>query len=253
MSAPWASGITEEGPGNWNGITGRIELQVTDSVWIEAVRVFADVPGKPARVQVKVRNLTGKGQRADLLLSASPRGTTAPPAETKTPVEISAKPETNLELSLSLGSTPRLWDQFSPALYDLSVSLGGSQARTVFGVGSGPGRARSSPSTGARSCCAATSITARSRYRAIHPWTRLPGSGDCGSTRLRLQPCSLPLLVSARIGLRSRRRAGPPLPGGEPDVDRRRPDFSRHRAHCLHPVGGGANRRYVRQPPLVRA
>ena len=26
---PWASGITEEGPGNWNGITGRIELRAT--------------------------------------------------------------------------------------------------------------------------------------------------------------------------------------------------------------------------------
>jgi len=131
---PWASGITEEGPGNWNGVTGRIELQVTDSVWIEAVRVFADVPGKTARVQVKVRNLTGKVRSAGLRLSASARGTSAQSAETNSRVEISAKPETNLEVSLSLGSAPRLWDEFSPALYDLSVSLGASEARTVFGM-----------------------------------------------------------------------------------------------------------------------
>lgn len=131
---PWASGITEEGPGNWNGVTGRIELQMTDPIWIEAVRVFPNVPAKAARVLVKIRNLTGKAARGELLLTPSVSGASTRLEQTRKPVEISPKPETSLEVQLPLGPAPQLWDEFSPALYDLVVQLGESEARTQFGL-----------------------------------------------------------------------------------------------------------------------
>ena len=131
---PWASGITEEGPGNWNGIVGAIELRATDLVWIKSVRVFPNAQSGTARIQVRVGNLTGKGRSAELLLSVSSRENAAEKSETRKRVEISARPQTILETEFSLGASTRLWSDFSPALYNLTVSLGQTEARTVFGL-----------------------------------------------------------------------------------------------------------------------
>ena len=36
-SRMWAMSLTEESQGNWNGTIGRLEIQVTDPVWIERI------------------------------------------------------------------------------------------------------------------------------------------------------------------------------------------------------------------------
>lgn len=131
---PWASAVTEEGPGNWNGVVGRIELQMTEPVWIDALRVFTEVTNKSLRVQLRIRNLSAKPAQAELTLRAAPRGGPAPPAEMKSQVEISARPESSVEAPLSLGSAVQLWDESTPALYDLTASLGPDEVQTLFGM-----------------------------------------------------------------------------------------------------------------------
>lgn len=131
---PWASAVTEEGPGNWNGVIGRIELQMTEPVWIESMRVFPEVTNKALRVQLKIRNLTAKPAKSELTLRAAARGGALPPAEVKSQVEVSARPESSVEAPLPLGDTVLLWDESTPALYDLSASLGTGEIQTVFGM-----------------------------------------------------------------------------------------------------------------------
>lgn len=131
---PWTSAVTEEGPGNWNGVIGRIELQMTEPVWIDSMRVFTEVTNKSLRVQLKIRNLTAKPAKSELTLRAAARGGALPPAEVKSQVEVSARPESSVEAPLPLGDAVRLWDESTPALYDLTASLGAGEIQTVFGM-----------------------------------------------------------------------------------------------------------------------
>src|SRR5690606_8354042 len=56
----WGFAITDDTQGNWNGITGRMELRATDPIWISDIQVYAD------RLQVKLGNITGKSHQAVL-------------------------------------------------------------------------------------------------------------------------------------------------------------------------------------------
>lgn len=44
--------ISEKTQTNWNGIVGRMELQVTDPIWIDDVQVYPDVKNNSAKIRV---------------------------------------------------------------------------------------------------------------------------------------------------------------------------------------------------------
>jgi hypothetical protein len=110
--------------GNWNGIVGRIELTATDMVWIEHVRVTPDVDRKQARLRIRLGNRTGGPVEGLLTLAAKsfngPREH-CPPAKSR-PVAI-AVGESTVEVDYPMGDDVLLWDEFTPSLYRLAVSL----------------------------------------------------------------------------------------------------------------------------------
>ena len=54
-----SSAVTEEGPGNWNGVAGSLELRATDWVWIDAIYLYPSLARNTVRVKVRVRELDG--------------------------------------------------------------------------------------------------------------------------------------------------------------------------------------------------
>lgn len=123
---PHAHSTSEHTQTNWNGVVGRIELQATDPLWIRDVQVYPDVDKKSAKIRVRVGNRTGTPQKCSIALqaegeAASGRWTTS--SQCAIPAQPSAISNLDVELDLSLGDSPRLWDEFSPALYDLTVTL----------------------------------------------------------------------------------------------------------------------------------
>ncbi len=112
---------------NWNGIVGKIELAASDPVAIENVQVFPDVDRKLAKVRMTVANVTGKPVSGEITLSAKARsgGEQVPAKTIKFDAKDARKP---IEIELPMGDNIRLWDEFSPSLYDLAVTLktGGS-------------------------------------------------------------------------------------------------------------------------------
>jgi len=115
---------------NWNGIIGKLELRAFDPVSIADAQVFPDVERKIAKVRVTIANATGKLIRAKLVLRR---------AGGQSSREFTASERlTTVEAELPMGANVRLWDEFSPVLYDLTVSLAAgpySDARTVtFGM-----------------------------------------------------------------------------------------------------------------------
>lgn len=110
--------------GAWNGIIGRIELQVRDPVWIERVRLTPDLAANVTHAAVTIGNRTGKAQAGAVSLSARSFNS-APQHQTDTAsagFSISAVGGT-VNVDLPMGRNAPRWDEFNPALFELTAEL----------------------------------------------------------------------------------------------------------------------------------
>ena len=116
---------------NWNGLIGRLELRAKDLVSVADVEVYPDVDRKLAKVSVVISNVTGRSASGQLVLRASgARGAADVPVQTVS--FTAAQSRTVVTVDLPVGENPRLWDEFSPALYDLTVSMTAKSGRRRF-------------------------------------------------------------------------------------------------------------------------
>ncbi|MGI6219085.1 MAG: sugar-binding domain-containing protein [Bacteroidaceae bacterium] len=118
--------VTDQTQGNWNGIVGRMELRCEPITWIQSVQVYPDVQQKKARVRLSIGMNKERKLKGTLRLVATSFNTDAPVQTRQMEVKLPGKKSTqitNLELSLPMGDSVLLWDEFSPALYRLTVSL----------------------------------------------------------------------------------------------------------------------------------
>ena len=119
-----AHSVSDHTQTNWNGIAGALKLVATDRVWIDDVQVYPDVPGRAARVRVRIGNMTGKPAAASLRLSAAAFNAPAAHTPRELEAEVAVGPEgAEVELAYELGPGALLWDEFQPALYRLRVAL----------------------------------------------------------------------------------------------------------------------------------
>ena len=97
----WAHAITEDTQGNWNGIIGAIELRATDPVWIRSAQVFS------SKIRVNIGNQSGQPQDGKIAGSAVriPMG------------------GGELEVPFVPPLEAKKWDEFSPSIHTLSLSL----------------------------------------------------------------------------------------------------------------------------------
>jgi hypothetical protein len=107
----WSSAITEEGPGNWNGIAGRMEMRATDAVWIDGVSAYPDLARNLVHVKVKIRNTTGEAAAANLTLTV---GT----ATGSTGIVVGNLPVEVIGRDLTLASPAQPWSEFTPAVQE---------------------------------------------------------------------------------------------------------------------------------------
>ena len=143
----WAMSLTEESQGNWNGVIGRIELQAKDPVWIERVETHPDIDKKSTSVIAWVRSRVGSVS-GELAVSAFSGDHKMEPvnatfhtkddsqrcaADHLSPIlgDLSGdyyerRALTKVELNIPFGQGAKLWDEFSPNVYQLRVELSGS-------------------------------------------------------------------------------------------------------------------------------
>ena len=128
---------SEHTQSNWNGIVGRIELLAHDPVRLADVQVYPDAAARKARVSVTLANASGASGHGSVSVAFSERGGSTV-AETKAAVTWDDKGG-RVDIELALGEQAKLWDEFHPNLYDLTVRLttqsGLSDSRLVcFGL-----------------------------------------------------------------------------------------------------------------------
>ena len=118
---PFVSALFGGTPGNMNGIIGRIELEAVPPVWIDDVQVYPDTDRRQARVVVKLGNATGRAGHGTMRIADQ---------------SLDAAWEAGggrVEAAVDL-SGAKLWDEFSPNLQELTVTLGGDSRAVRFGM-----------------------------------------------------------------------------------------------------------------------
>jgi beta-galactosidase/beta-glucuronidase len=135
-----AHSVTDHSQGDWNGIVGRIELSATSPVWVKDLQVYPDIATKSVKVKGSLGNATGQAGHGAIKLEAADLGidasrTSRSVADGTVEVSWGANGGT-FETTLALGSAAPLWDEFNPALFRLSATLGeaSSSKAVMFGL-----------------------------------------------------------------------------------------------------------------------
>lgn len=135
-SQTWRSHmVVEETQGNWNGIVGEISLKMQDPVYIEDIRIYPEKANETddtvntARVHMELGNISGEDVTgATVKVSAVSRNTDKPEQkieekEFKVDTIKSGDEITVQDFNCYMGNDVYLWDEFDPALYDVTVTL----------------------------------------------------------------------------------------------------------------------------------
>ena len=117
--------VSDQTQGNWNGIVGRMELVARPERHIRRVEVYPCLSRGGIDVCVWLRGLKA-GERARLRLCVDDEE-----EEVRT---VRVDEEGCARLSLDLRGEVRLWDEWTPNLYGLSVVWGEDSVRTTFGM-----------------------------------------------------------------------------------------------------------------------
>ena len=106
--------VTDQTQGDWNGIIGRMTLDVHPMDYVEHVSVFPDL--KTSSINVTVR---GKANDLRFLIDGK---------------EEKASQVNDSTYNIKMRGVVHLWDEFGPYVYHLSVVNGDDAYNTVFGM-----------------------------------------------------------------------------------------------------------------------
>lgn len=101
---------------NWNGITGRIELQFFHGTHLQKVRLTGDVKSRSLHIQ---GHLTGSEQTT---LQVEAGSFNSRKTHTSSPAHFTLEPGT-VEVTYPLGEAALLWDEENPSLYQIRLTV----------------------------------------------------------------------------------------------------------------------------------
>lgn len=104
---------------NWNGLLGKINLQIRDACFIEDLQAYPDLPNK----QIKLCLSFNKPCRGQLKITANATNSEIPHSVEQTFEEVTTDSQGNVDIFLELGDDMQYWNEFSPTLYHLTVTF----------------------------------------------------------------------------------------------------------------------------------
>jgi len=132
---------SEHTQGNWNGVIGAMELRATGALWIEHVAVTPDLPARALHLMVRLGRAAG--DECSYYEHSSPPGEWKPCTDVRNTnisvplaafyagtvvavaggARISAPAAGEVKLTLPLSADTALWNEFSPALHRVTITL----------------------------------------------------------------------------------------------------------------------------------
>lgn len=114
----WNHGTTEYTQTNWNGIVGKIGLLSHTPSYIRSIKTYPDIQKQAVKIRMQLHTTESDSTGQLQLTLRSPQGKIVKSATL--PVNLKA---TELEQDITIGKGMQLWDEFTPALYQLEASL----------------------------------------------------------------------------------------------------------------------------------
>ncbi|HLP08482.1 MAG TPA: hypothetical protein VK178_09965 [Opitutaceae bacterium] len=116
--------ISEHTQGNWNGVLGRLEVRALPPVRLEHIAVTSDLVARAFQFRIRLSGpAIGSGSVAIAAESGNHAGAAHHPQPLVVPLSTATLASGEVTLTYPLGAGARLWDEFSPALYGLTVRL----------------------------------------------------------------------------------------------------------------------------------
>lgn len=113
--------VTDQTQGCWNGIVGKMTLDVLPTTYISHVDVFPDVDRKLVNITLRTTSTAKKAAAINpvFIIDGSERR---------------AQKQNDSTYQVLLGEDMRLWSEFDPYVYQLCVKNGEQSYETVFGM-----------------------------------------------------------------------------------------------------------------------
>jgi hypothetical protein len=124
--------ISDHTQSNWNGIAGDISLRASSKVFIRNVEIYPDISANEAKVILKFANKSGAPFKGKVVLQFESfnSGFTGKLKSQIADVSVTSD-EQQMEIDFPMGSKVKLWNEFTPALYKLTVSLKGHRGELI--------------------------------------------------------------------------------------------------------------------------
>jgi hypothetical protein len=131
--------VSEDTQTNWNGIVGKIQLRATDPVWIDDVEIYPDIKKKIISAYITIGNISGQAVGGRMQMRANSVNSKQPHSIAEKAISFSAKGNSTVkQIEYPMGEDFLLWDEFSPIVYQLNLTLkanvGGNGLRDTIEV-----------------------------------------------------------------------------------------------------------------------
>jgi hypothetical protein len=129
--------ISDHTQGNWNGLVGDLKLTASSPIYADQVQVIPDLANHAVTVKGRVQSITETSGKTTLSFTVKQAGGFENPenvgSATKT---VDWSQNNNLfEVRIRISGEIRAWDEFDPALYQLTMSKGREVLkRLTFGM-----------------------------------------------------------------------------------------------------------------------
>nr|WP_294492068.1 sugar-binding domain-containing protein [uncultured Anaerosporobacter sp.] len=125
---------------NWNGITGRLELQVYNQIYVRNVQVYSEMETKSFRLHTTIENETNTIARSTFHVKAVEKyldekdSIRSGNQVSEVSYSINVNPGKNIvDLTYEIGDDAKLWSEFSPVCYELEITdVDNQEVMTVF-------------------------------------------------------------------------------------------------------------------------
>ena len=124
--------ISDHTQSNWNGIAGEISLKATSKTFIRDIRIYPDVQGKKAKIIVAIANNANAAFKGDVEIQAETQNSASPLKLNWKKVQVNTNSaDLQLVIDYPMGDNVRLWSEYKPSLYKLSVNLKNEDGKVI--------------------------------------------------------------------------------------------------------------------------
>lgn len=120
---PDSHSVTDHTSGNWNGLTGKLELKPSNTTWIDNLQVYPDIHQQLVLLKLQLKTLFTGTQKGNIRFQIKPLFASKASIPAKQVEFQIASANDSLEVVLPIGKSIQLWDEFHPNLYQLTTIL----------------------------------------------------------------------------------------------------------------------------------